>query len=177
MPRRKRTVKRIIAGKRGFQVKGVDELLENIENIISKTSGKDLKKAFMHAALFIKNQADENIDRLPISDNAKGVLKETVLASYTDPRNPYVVVSLSQKAAEKFATSQGIRYPNPYWFESGTQLRKTKKGASRGQMQETPFFRPAITTAKTKVKEALIYGFKNVLGKAAASIPHKPQTV
>jgi hypothetical protein len=76
------------------------------------------------------------------------------------PENkPNAISKVSQPAAIRKLGDA----PNPYWWEYGTVPRATGKGANRGQIKPTPFFRPAVNQAKGKATEVLVDGLKKLI--------------
>lgn len=145
------------------RIEGIEEVLKNIEKRLPKDRavGQKLKEVFKHAAEPIQEQARSNIKSTPLNESGKKLLSEMVVVGKGPARHPNAFVSLYQFAIH----SDTIL--NPYWVEFGTAMRFTgKKGGPRrftGQIIFSPFFRPAISQARGKVKGRLVDGLRTVL--------------
>jgi hypothetical protein len=148
-----------------LKIEGIEEILKKIAERLPRhhVVGPKLKDMYLKAALPIQAQAKRNIDSLPLAAGAKTTLKQQVVAGRGPARFPNAFVSMYQWAATAQSVGPGGRIPNPYWFEFGTALRETKGGHRTGQITATPYFRPAITQARGKVKLELEAGLKRIL--------------
>jgi hypothetical protein len=84
-----------------------------------------------------------------------------IITAYGDRTKPNVIVGTSAVRARRIAEARSFtyrRFMNPYWWEFGTAPRFTKKGARRGQIMATPYFRPAVTANLAKVRDILASG-------------------
>ena len=158
--------KTAVTTKKLLQVEGIEDVMEAISKRISEDAriagltgdnktGLALKQLFLDAAKPVQDNAQRNIDGLPISGSAKNVLKSQVVRGRGPQRFKNAFVAMYQWAATK---GQGS-IPNPYWFEFGTKPRE----GPRGQMTPTPFFRPAVTASRGAVRAALVDGLKRIL--------------
>ena len=149
-----------------LKLEGLTEIVSQIEKIIENTSGgaagKNLKKVYVKAASVISRQARRNIQALPISGQLKQVLSSTVVTNEGPENKSSAISKVSQKAGVKRVEGE-LYVGNPYWWEYGTVPRATSKGANRGQIKPTPFFRPAVNQAKGKAIEVLVDGLKKLI--------------
>lgn len=153
-----------LVGKRELvKVEGMKEALDKIQATLDRATGLEVKDVFIDGAKPIWSKAKHNIQGLPISNRLKQILDAEVMIFRAKPKQPYVVVGVSQGAGIKKLGDTPGRWKgkafiiNPYWVEYG--IRGRSKGAYSGH----PFFRPALASARESVKEALANGFKEIL--------------
>ncbi len=157
---------RAVSKKALMRFEGMDTVIAKMEKIIANTSGgtqgAKLKRVYVEAAAIVSNQARANIASLPnTSAELKEVLSAMVVTNEGPESKPNAISAVVQQVGVKKFPDRFV--PNPYWFEYGTVARTTKKGANRGQIQPTPFFRPAIATARGKATEVLVDGLKKLV--------------
>ena len=141
-----------------FKVDGLEDVLDAVGRV-QKGTAKELKKVFMLAAVVVAQDAQRNVDKIPSSSlNASGKrkLQQMIISAYGEPRKDNVIVGVSAVRARKL--NKGKRFMNPYWWEFGTAVRYTKRGGRRGQIKATPYFRPAVTANKARVRDILASG-------------------
>jgi hypothetical protein len=156
MARRAITTRKLVA------IEGIPEVLANIAKVMNKTTAESLKKLYIDAAKPVWSTAKRNISGLNVSPQLKQVLDAMVMINSAIPRNPYVLVGMSQQAGIR-KLGKGRFIPNPYWFEFGTDARKRSGGGGTGRITPTPYFRPALTAARPLVKQAIVAGFPKIL--------------
>lgn len=163
--------RQVVSTKSLLKVEGVAEIVKQLEAIIDQTTGKYLKRVYVRGAALVSDQARANIQNLPISEQVKKVLTATVVTNEGPESKPNAISAVSQRAAERrlSAKQNGIRVPNPFWFEYGTVPRATGTGANRGMMKPTPFFRPAVEAKRAEVKQFLIDELRDILERASAA--------
>jgi hypothetical protein len=150
--------RRAVTDKQLFKVEGLEDVLAAVGRVKVGTA-KELKKVFIRAGMVIATDAQRNVDKIPdsaLNASGKQKLKQMIIAAYGDPRKSNAIVGASAVRARKL--NKGERYMNPYWWEFGTAMRTTKGGAGRGKITATPFFRPAVTANKSKVRDVLAEG-------------------
>ena len=148
------------------KIEGMNELQANISRMMDKVTGHKLKKLFYRGAATVRDQARRNVDGIKANREVKGWLKKKLIASYGPERYPNAFVVLQGHAPEW--RGGGENMPNPYWWEFGTAERTTKSGGARGKMTAQPFFRPAITASRRKVRGILAEGFHDIVQSAGA---------
>ena len=134
---------------------------------MSKMTGKAAKSVFYDGATLHSNQVRHNIQGLPVSQRLKRVLEAAVVTNMGPENKSNAISMMSQKAAERKlgGAAADDRYPNPYWFEFGTQPRRSG-GGDRGQITPTPFFRMAIQQVRNSVKDVLVTGLGKIVESA-----------
>jgi hypothetical protein len=139
----------------------MDLVIDKMEKIIAATSGGQqgakLKRVYFNAAAIHSNQVRANIQNLNVSDTLKETLRLSVVTNEGPEEYPNGISAIRQE------TMTHQLDQNPYWFEYGTVPRATGKGANRGMVKPTPFFRPAIQQSRTAVLESLTTGLKKLI--------------
>jgi len=156
----KRVQRQTVSKKQLLKVGGTAEVIAAIEAQMDRMTGEAIKDALINAAKPLWAQAKSNIAALPIGRPAKEMLDAQVSIMRGKPKQPKVVVGMSQHAGLKKLGGRHRSW-NPYWWEFGTRERKGPRGA----IKATPFFRPAVTASKDQVRNRLAYELKLIVQK------------
>lgn len=151
-------------GKRDLvRVDGMPEVLENLKKRMERATAEAIKATLIDGGKPIWRQARANIQGLPVSARLKQILTAEVAMMKGKPKQPSIVVGISQAAGisrlGNQASSRGGKsfIINPYWVEKGIAGHRT------GPYTGHPFFRPAVDSTKSEVVSRLSNGFKKLL--------------
>lgn len=140
---------------------GMQDVLDGIAERLGNLEIEVLKDAWINASKPLLRAVRTNITALPVGSSTKEVLQAQVSVAAGPENKPNVLIGMSQKRGVANLPNRFIF--NPYWVEFGTVDRATKGGKRTGKIQPTPYFRPAVTAARTQVHEALAREFKELL--------------
>src|SRR4051812_34778253 len=101
------------------QIEGLDQLQNNIAALMSRATGKEVKKIWMQAALDLRDAARDYapVAKEPIKHYEKGqpmriiqpgALRAAIFAAYGEPDKPNVLVGVNRRMA-----------PHNKWIEFG----------------------------------------------------------
>lgn len=139
---------------RGRQVtiEGLDKLQENIAELMSRATGKEVKKIWMQAALELRDIAIQYapIAPGPITHYEKGqaprtiqpgALRAAIFAAYGKETAPNVLVGVNYKIA-----------PHAHWIEFGNS-----------RIPAQPYMRPALASARSRCVSIIADGYRTLL--------------
>ena len=121
-------------------ISGLNEILDNLNSILTKTRSENLKGIFMEAGVVVRDRAQANA---PVRT---GNLKKRIFAAPGKPDKPDILVGVVK--ADK-------GYPYEMAVEYGTS-----------KMSAHPFFRPAITESRDEVGKIIITGVRQTIEDA-----------
>lgn len=122
-------------------IEGLDETLQNIANVLDKTSAEQLKGVYLKAGQVLRDRAKQN------APYRTGTLQGAIFAARGKPEKSNVLVGVNRKKA-----------PHGILLEYGTS-----------RMRPRPFFRPAITETRPQMTEIIVNGFMEAVEKGAES--------
>jgi len=135
----------------GFTVQGYNELIDNLNTVIDRTTAEKLKSGFLAGAMIVRDAAKANAP-----DNKKRKtgyhLKEAVFAAPGKKTASDTLVGVSRSRRKTGSPSA----PHGILVHEGTQDRKTKSGANRGRVVANPFFKRAVEQTKGKVAAKIV---------------------
>lgn len=137
--------------------KRVNELLSRLNDAESK---KAIKSAIRKSALIIRKQAQSNW--LSVCPDGERLAKEINIAVYRNASGARIDLLDKRKPNSKQFVLK--------FFEGGTKERATKKGANRGIINATHFFKNAVESKKGEAEKALE---KNILDSIAKAVNKK----
>lgn len=134
--------------------KRVNELLTRLND---KEAKKAIKSAIRKSALIIRKQAQSNwVSACP---DGERLAKEINIAVYRNASGARIdLLDKRKRDSKQFV----LRF-----FDSGTQERATKKGANRGTIKATYFFKNAVESKKSEAEKSLEENIINAITKAA----------
>lgn len=135
--------------------------VRRVNDMLSQLNDKDAKKAIKMAlrksASIIRKQAQSNwISTVP---RGKELKKEINLAVYRNASGARIDLLDKRKRGSKQFTLK--------FFDSGTTERATKKGANRGTIAVTNFFKNAVESKKNEAEKSLEQNIINSIMKVA----------
>lgn len=135
-------------------VKRVNELLSRLND---KEAKKAIKAGIRKSALIIRKQAQSNwVSACP---DGERLAKEINIAVYRNSSGARIdLLDKRKKGSKQFVLK---------FFDSGTQERATKKGANRGTINATYFFKNAVESKKGEAEKSLNDNIINAITKAA----------
>lgn len=144
---------------RGRQVtiEGLDKLQENIAELMSRATGKEVKKIWMQAALELRDTA---IDYAPIAKETivhyvngekreiePGALKAAIFAAYGTPTEPNVLVGVHYQPGKGLPGA-----PHAHWIEFGNS-----------RIPAQPYMRPALSVSRSACVAIIADGYRTLL--------------
>lgn len=137
---------------RQVQIEGLAELQENIAELMSRATGKEVKKIWMQAALELRDAAIDYAPMAagPITHYEKGqpprtimpgALRAAIFAAYGDPTKPNVLVGVNYKIA-----------PHAHWLEFGNS-----------RIPAQPYMRPALSSTRSRCVSIIADGYRTLL--------------
>lgn len=137
---------------RQVQVEGLDKLQANIAKLMSRATGKEVKKIWMQAALELRDAARDYapIAKGPITHYEKGQPKRTIMpgalraaifAAYGEDSKPNVLVGVNYKIA-----------PHAHWIEFGNS-----------RIPAQPYMRPALSSMRSRCVSIIADGYRTLL--------------
>ncbi len=144
-----------------LRIEGMQALLDAVVERMDRATAQSIKDIYVAAATKLTQRVRQNIAALPYSERLKEALRSGVVINRGQDKKPNVLVGVSQKAGVKQLGRQRFM-PNPYWFEHGTAMRVTSRGA-RGRINATPFFRPAVLAARDDIRTTIADGMRSLL--------------
>jgi len=118
-------------------ISGLNEILDNLNSVLTKTRSENLKGIFMEAGIVVRDRAKFNV---PVRT---GKLKNRIFAAPGKPDKPDILVGVAKP-------EEG--YPYEMAVEYGTS-----------KMSAHPFWRPAITESRDEVGKIIITGVWHVI--------------
>ena len=154
------------------RIEGLPELQAKIAKILDRTTGKDLKRVWMNAALVLRDEARDMAPVLkkPHKGHVAGLLRSAIFAAYGDPAKPNVLVGVNYRIAPyahlvEFGGKEG-KGPR---MTGDIKGRKTgNRVQSTGYMPAQPFMRPALTATRSKCVAIIAEGYQKLIEEAAA---------
>ena len=170
MAKRGRRLSTVTVGRASklFKIEGTEEILEKITSLRNIARLREIKEVFALASIPVWSQAKRNVATLPAGQRLKEILDAGVIINKGEERKSNALVGVSQEASMKKLNRKQRFVANPYWFEFGTAMRKTKQGKSTGAIPATPFFRPAVAAKKAEVRNALEVGILRIIEDEAS---------
>lgn len=135
--------------------------VERVNALLTRLNDKEAKKAIKSAirksALIIRKQAQSNwVSACP---DGERLAKEINIAVYRNASGARIdLLDKRKKGSKQFVLK---------FFNSGTQERATKKGANRGIINATYFFKNAVESKKDEAEKSLSENIINAITKAA----------
>lgn len=134
-------------------VKRVNELLTRLNDKEAKNA---IKAGIRKSALIIRKQAQSNwISACP---DGERLAKEINIAVYKNASGARIDLLDKRKPNSKQFVLK--------FFENGTKERATKKGANRGIINATHFFKNAVESKKSEAEKSLEENILNSIAKA-----------
>ncbi len=124
---------------KALRFEGMDEILQNLSNVIDKTTGKAVKEVYLKAGLRLRDQARS---RVPVKT---GALKEAIFAARGDENKPNVLVGVNYKKA-----------PHAHLIEYGTVRAPAH-----------PYLRPAVSASADEMRRIIESGLRRIIEDAA----------
>lgn len=147
-------------------IKGFKQFAAQIDDLNRNIDAQILRNALRAGGIVFREAIRENIQTLPLSDNAKRTLRRGLFLKVDRTKDRQGVVAelrfkvnrppRSKKGAEGKAVS--VKVGDPYWWhwvEYGTATRTTRRGWARGSVKPHPFVEPAIRNAEEKAYNAI----------------------
>lgn len=134
--------------------------VERVNALLTRLNDKDSKKAIKSgirkSALIIRKQAQSNwISACP---DGERLAKEINIAVYRNASGARIdLLDKRKKGSKQFVLK---------FFDSGTTERATKKGANRGTISATYFFKNAVESKKGEAEKSLEENIINAITKA-----------
>lgn len=143
---------------RQVQIEGLEKLQANIADLMSRATGKEVKKIWMQAALILRDTAIEYapMAKGPITHYEKGqpkriiepgALKAAIFAAYGKPDAPNVLVGVHFKPGNDLPGA-----PHAHWIEFGNS-----------RIPAQPFMRPALSSSRSACVAAIADGYRTLL--------------
>lgn len=121
-----------------LKLDGIEELKQALQQLADDVRDKLMIEAMLAAGEPIRQEA---ASRAPVRKGGGGTLSRTITVEAGKKHVPSVRIGIGAAA----------------WYgrfiEIGTKQRKTKTGASRGQMTAQPFLKPALAARRTEALE------------------------
>ena len=131
--------------------KRINEMLAQLND---KDAKKAIKSALRKSVSIIRKEAQNNLSTVVKSNNLK---KEVHLAVYRNASGARVDLLDRRKKGSKAFTLK--------FFELGTNERATNKGANRGTITASYFFRTAVESKKNEAEKSLEQNIVNSIMK------------
>lgn len=137
---------------RQVRIEGLAELQNNIATLMSRATGKEVKKIWMQAALDLRDAARDYapVAKEPITHYEKGqpprtiqpgALRAAIFAAYGETDKPNVLVGVSYRKA-----------PHAHWVEFGN-----------ARMAAQPYMRPALSLMRSDCVATIAEGYRKLL--------------
>jgi HK97 gp10 family phage protein len=137
---------------RQVRIEGLAELQNNVATLMSRATGKEVKKIWMQAALDLRDAAR---DYAPIAKEdivhyekgqpkriiKPGALRAAIFAAYGERDKPNVLVGVSFRAA-----------PHAHWIEFGNS-----------RIPPQPYMRPALSLMRSSCVSTIAEGYRRLL--------------
>lgn len=137
---------------RQVRIEGLAALQNNIASLMSRATGKEVKKIWMQAALDLRDAARDYapIAKEPIIHYEKGqpprtiqpgALRAAIFAAYGEPDKPNVLVGVNRRMA-----------PHNKWIEFGN-----------ARIPPQPYMRPALSLMRSSCVSTIAEGYRRLL--------------
>jgi HK97 gp10 family phage protein len=158
---------------RAARIEGLPELQAKITKILDRTTGKQVKRVWMDAALVLRDAARgmAPVLKKPHKGHVAGLLKSAIFAAYGDPAKPNVLVGVNYRIAPyarlvEYGGSKKSKGPR---MTGDIKGRPTgNRVQSTGYMTAQPFMRPALTATRSKCVAIIAEGYQKLIEEAAS---------